>query len=170
MSTSVVAKRKEKPDAPVVPKMTDKMRAWLAFYIDRTNPLTFFNKTQSALAAGYKSKRRNSLEVVGSQNYRKLKPLIDQWMDTEGFTEERVKAKFLTLIDAKEVKFFQKDGIVTDRREVDAIEVQRRTAVEMGKVLGMYKKDNEQQQAGMQSLSDTLRERLQARKQQELTE
>ena len=48
-------------------------------------------------------------------------------MEEAGLSDKFLAEKVKALVDAKQVLFFQKDGIVTDSREVDALETQRKT-------------------------------------------
>ena len=48
-------------------------------------------------------------------------------MEAEGLSDNFLAAKVHSLINAKKIEYFQKDGIVTDEREVEALETQRKT-------------------------------------------
>lgn len=116
----------------------NKLNAWFKAYIDETNPSTFLNKTGSAKAAKYKCSTDESFRAVGYQNFTKLHDKIEKWLDDVGLSENQLKSKLVILLDAKQTKFFQKDGKVTDTREVEALEIQRKS-LDMGfKVKGMY--------------------------------
>lgn len=43
----------------------NKLNAWFKAYTDETNPKTFFNKTASAKASGYKAKTENAFACIG---------------------------------------------------------------------------------------------------------
>jgi len=79
----------------------NKLNAWFKAYTDETNPKTFFNKTASAKASGYKAKTENAFACIGYQNYRKLQNRIDLWMDEVGLSDARLKIKLIYLMDAK---------------------------------------------------------------------
>ena len=115
-----------------------KKDLWLKHYLDEKNTATFLNATESAKAAKYKAKSNSSFGVIGFENLRKHNTKINQWLDDFGLSDERLKIKLLSLMEAKETKFFQKDGKVTDERDVEAIETQRRTLDMCIKVKGMY--------------------------------
>jgi phage terminase small subunit len=48
-------------------------------------------------------------------------------LESSGVTDEFLSNKIKNLCDAKETVFFQKDGMVTDQREVEALGIQRQT-------------------------------------------
>jgi len=68
--------------------------------------------------------RHESARVGGCNLLKKLYPIIKQWLEDEGLTENRLKFKLLRLLDAKETKFFAHEGKVTDKREVEALGIQ----------------------------------------------
>lgn len=108
-------------------KPTDKQKAFLGFYLDRANKDTFFNKTASARAAGY-SESPNS----GQQAWKSpaVQEAIREWMVEHGSTKSILREKLFELLEAKQIKFFQKDGKVTDEREVEDRAIQAK-AVEI---------------------------------------
>jgi len=116
----------------------NKLNAWFRAFIDETNPSTFMNQTGSAKAANYKCSTEASFANVGLQNFRKLEDRIKKWLDEVGLSENELKTKLVKLMDAKETKFFQFQGEVTDSREIEALEVQRKTLDMAMKVRGMY--------------------------------
>jgi phage terminase small subunit len=99
---------------------------------------TFLNKTESARRAGYKCKTEDCLRHLGCRNFTKVSDKINQWFDEVGLSENTLKIKLLSLLNAKKTKYFQHEGIVTDQREVEAIETQRRTLNMALKIRGMY--------------------------------
>ncbi len=64
-------------------------------------------------------------------------------MEQEGITDKFLAQKAMSLIDAKKTEYFQKDGIVTDERIVDALETQRKT-LELATKLKGHLKDQSQ--------------------------
>lgn len=127
-----MAKIKEKPARKV-----SKLNVWLKHYLDEANATTFLNKTASVKAAKYKCNGEPSCQAIGSQNFRKLKDVISEYLDENGLSENALKAKLLSLINAKETKYFAHEGMVTDEREIEAIETQRKTLDMALKVRGM---------------------------------
>jgi len=115
-----------------------KINAWLRAYLDESCSTTFLNKTESARRAGYKCKTEDCLRHLGCRNFIKVSDRINQWFDEAGLSENALKIKLFSLLNAKETKFFQHEGIVTDQREVEAIETQRKTLDMAIKVRGMY--------------------------------
>lgn len=59
-------------------------------------------------------------------------------MDEVGLSDNHLKAKLLSLLDAKESKFFAHQGDVVTTREVEALEIQRKTLDMALKVKGLY--------------------------------
>ena len=115
-----------------------KRDLWLYHFLDSSNSRTFFNRKEAAKAAGYKTTNEDSLRQIGCQNFTKLTDMIKNWLDEAGLSENALKIKLLNLMEAHEIKFFQHEGIVTDQREVAAIETQRRALDMAFKVRGMY--------------------------------
>ncbi len=121
------------------PRIMSKLNVWFNYYIDDCNSQTYLNKTESAIAAGYKCRGKYPQDCfcqIGCQNYVKLKDRISKWYDDVGLSENALKNKILELMSVKEKKFFSApikdaDGVVTGiyikEIEVDAIETQRKT-------------------------------------------
>jgi phage terminase small subunit len=124
-----------------------KINAWLRAYLDESCSTTFLNKTESARRAGYKCKTEDCLRHLGCRNFIKVSDRINQWFDEAGLSENALKIKLLSLLNAKETKFFSvpikdKNGVVTDifvkEVDVEALETQRRALDMALKVRGMY--------------------------------
>jgi len=64
-------------------------------------------------------------------------------MEAEGISDQFLAQKIRDLLDAQETKYFQKDGIVTDQREVAALETQRKTTELAAKLKGHLKDRSE---------------------------
>ena len=124
-----------------LPPLKGKQRLWLRNYLNQNDPKTFFNATASAKCSNYQGKDDNSMATIGKINLQKLTPYVDRWLDEHALSDTSLKCKIVDLMQAKETKFFQKDGKVTDQREVEAIEVQRKTLDMALKVKGLYKDD-----------------------------
>ena len=134
-------KKAEKPDAIFSGIKGNKLILWLRAYLDESNTATFLQKTGAARAAGYPDK---SCGQIGWENYKKLENRIATWTEEVGLSEKRLKQKLLSLTEAKETKFFQHEGIVTQQVEVEALGIQR-LALDMAlKVKGMYAPDRVQ--------------------------
>ncbi len=119
-------------------KRISKRLVWLKHFLDESNSATFLNKQESARAAKYKANSDQRLAEIGYQNSIILQPTIAKWLDEIGLSENALKEKLHQLVNARQTKFFQKDGLVTDTREVAALEVQRKS-VDMGfKIHGTY--------------------------------
>ena len=118
--------------------LTGKQAAWLRAYLDSSNPNTFQNGTGSARAAGYKASSDTAFRVIGAENFAKLSKRISVWIDEVGLSPEKLKLKLLSLVEAKETKFFAHRGKVVDQIEVESIETQRRALDMALKVKGLY--------------------------------
>jgi hypothetical protein len=94
--------------------MTPKQKLWLDSY------LKHFNQGQASRDAGYGCKSEKAFRNVGYQNYVKLFPIIQQWFEDHGLSDDSLKNKLLAALDAMETKFFQHEGEVSDEREVIA--------------------------------------------------
>ena len=125
---------KAKEDA-IYGGLKGKQYPWLQAYLNEANPATYMNQTGAARAAGYPEK---SCMAIGWQNYRKLQGRISKWLDEVGLSEDRLKKKLADLMDAKETKFFQHEGIVTQQIDVEALGIQTKALDMALKVKGMY--------------------------------
>lgn len=67
---------------------------------------------------------RNRARTGAHYYYHRLLPIIRLWLDEAGLSEEALKHKLLTLLNAKETKFFAKDGVVIETRDVEALSIQ----------------------------------------------
>jgi len=114
------------------------MNLWLSYFVNSENKTTFLNRKESARAAGYKGSSEDAFRAIGTQNYLKLSDKINNWLEDVGLSENALKTKLISLLEAKETKFFQHEGVVSDQREVDALETQRRTLDMAFKIKGSY--------------------------------
>lgn len=130
-----------------IQKRVSKINVWLKHFLNQKSTVTFLSKEQSARAAKYKCCSPESFRNVGSQNYRKCADKISKWLDENGLSENALKIKLLSLMEAKETKFFSaptkdEDGNVSDifvkEVEIEAIETQRKTLDMALKVKGMH--------------------------------
>lgn len=126
-----------------LPPLKGKQRLWLRYYLNASNPKTFFNATESAKYAKYNAK---NLSQVGAENYRKLKLRIDKWLNEHGLSETQLKGKLLSLVNAKETKLFankdEKGELEIIEHQIPALETQRRSLDMAFKIKGLYK-DND---------------------------
>jgi len=60
-----------------------------------------------------------------------------------GVTDEFLAQKIRGLLDAKQTLYFQKDGIITDSREIEALETQRKTAELVAKLKGHLREQSQ---------------------------
>ena len=134
---------------PIEPKqdMTRQQKIWLIAYLDKGSK-TYMNGTRSAAAAYPEAKQDiTTLSVLGAKNTKSplIRPLIDAYLNDSGMSDDALVAKIKDLMQAKETKFFSKDGVITDSVEVEALETQRRTLDMALKVKGKYESHNRQQ-------------------------
>jgi hypothetical protein len=62
-------------------------------------------------------------------------------LEKAGLSDDFLAAKLRSLVDAKEIKFFSEKGIVTDRREVEALSIQADMLKFAAKVKGHTKEE-----------------------------
>lgn len=137
-----------------------KLFKWFKYYTDESNSVTFLNKAESARAAKYRTNSNASITSIGNQNFRKLQSKLTTWFDHIGLSDNRLRAKMVSLLSAKEIKFFQYEGVVTDQREVEALETQRRTLDMALKVKGAYAQAGPPVQVNLQVNVNRLGEAL----------
>lgn len=110
---------------------------WLFHYLNQgTN--TFFNAAESARAAEYKCDNEENFKKVGWKNKKVFEPKISEWLEENGLSDNALKGKLVQLLDAKETKFFQKDGKVMQVVEVESLGVQQKALDMALKVKGLY--------------------------------
>lgn len=146
---------------PVSQLRPNKTTLWLKHYLDDSNPKTFFNKTESARAAGYNCTSEDSFRAVGCQNFTKLSVKIREWLNEHGLDENALKIKIFKLLNAQETRFHTlrgrinadslasnvnviasaSNGEITENLisvTIPALEVQRRTLDMAFKAQGLY--------------------------------
>lgn len=104
-----------------------RKKLFLAHYLNVDNPATFLRVADSAMAAGYSAK---TAKHQGHLLKKECEAEIAIWMDEEGLSKGKLFAKLMELLEATEIKFFQKDGEIITREEVKALHIQVR-ALEM---------------------------------------
>jgi intergrase/recombinase len=91
-----------------------------------------------AISTGLSPKTAGSQATNILKHPQALKTFI-RYMEENGISDDFLAAKIYNLINAKKTEFFQKDGVVTDQREVEAIETQRKTLELATKLKGHLK-------------------------------
>lgn len=117
--------------------MASKREIWLGHYLDQGNPDTYLNAAESARAAGYKCAKEN-FKKIGYINRRECEKQITDWLDDAGLSESALKLKLVSLLEAKETKFFQKDGLVKTTVEVENLAIQQKALDMALKMKGLY--------------------------------
>lgn len=79
--------------------------------------------TEAIKSAGYSESYAKAChkEIL---NHPEIKQTFTDILSAAGLTDEHIADRIRELSGAKEIKFFQKDGIVTDQREVEALGIQ----------------------------------------------
>ena len=73
-----------------------------------------------------------------SRRWSLLRPVVAQWLDANGLTKGDILREWIADIDAKEIKFFQHEGRVTETREVINYTARQNALVNIGKIQGVY--------------------------------
>lgn len=82
------------------------------------NLLKGMNLTQAAIKAGYSTK---NAPVIANQALKRIQKKMPQILERNGLSDNALVKKYLKPgLEAQETKFFQKDGVVTDQRDVVA--------------------------------------------------
>jgi len=84
------------------------------------------NITEVAIAEGYspRTAAQQARQILSDPSVQRSFVRI---MEEQGITDNFLAQKGLALLNAKKTVFFQKDGVCTDKREVEALETQRKT-------------------------------------------
>jgi hypothetical protein len=95
-----------------------------------------------AISTGLSPKTAGSQATNILKHPQALKTFI-RYMEENGISDNFLAAKIYSLINAKKIEYFQKDGIVTDERIVEALETQRKTLELATKLKGHLKERSE---------------------------
>lgn len=87
-----------------------KLNLWFKHFTDEACSTTFLHRTESARAAGYKTEKEESLQQIGWQNFKKLTEKIEKWLDEAGLSENALRLKLLSLMEADETKLITIKG------------------------------------------------------------
>lgn len=117
----------------------NKSLLWLKHFLDNSNKSTFLHRTNSAILAGYG--KGSSAQTMGERNYKKYANEIGKWIDDNGLSENALKQKLLSLLDAHETKFFADKGVIVSQVDVEALGIQQRALDMAFKVKGVYAPD-----------------------------
>ncbi|MEI6315385.1 MAG: hypothetical protein WCO89_10985 [Syntrophus sp. (in: bacteria)] len=96
----------------------------------------------AAISAGYSPKTAGA-QATAVMKHPEAQQAFARVMEEAGISDQILAQKIRDLLDAQETKYFQKDGIVTDQREVAALETQRKTAELAAKLKGHLKDRSE---------------------------
>jgi hypothetical protein len=101
-------------------------------------------KTQkeAGILAGFSAKTAQTAVSKICGREADTKKAFIQILEDEGLTDNFLGMKARSLIDAQQIHFFQKDGIVTDERSSPALETQRKTLELITKLKGHLKESS----------------------------
>jgi hypothetical protein len=120
----------------ILPNLTPKRRHFLRLYLDINDKKHFFNALQSVQTA-FNPRSHASARSMAWEYSEMLRPWIEQYLNDLQFTDEYIKSRVLTLMNAKKTKFFSYQGQVTAQREVEALDVQLKACVLASEIKGM---------------------------------
>lgn len=114
-----------------------KATLWIKFFLT-PGSFTYFNAARSAEAAGYECSSPESFKSRGYEIKQKVLPVIRKWLDENGLSPENIVAKFIELVEAKEIKFFASKGMVWQEEEISALDIQLKANQDLAKIQGLY--------------------------------
>jgi len=100
------------------------------------------NLKDVAISTGLSPKTAGS-QATNILKHPQAQKMFARLMEEKGLSDNFLAEKVYSLINAKKVEYFQKDGIVTDEREVEALETQRKTLELATKLKGHLKEQSE---------------------------
>jgi phage terminase small subunit len=104
------------------------------------NLLKGLNLTQAAIKAGYSE---NNAAMLGNRALKRIQKKMPQILDRNGLTDNSLVKKYLKpALEASETKFFQKDGVVTETRDVISWDPRLRALDMTFKLKGSYAPTN----------------------------
>ncbi len=98
--------------------------------------------TKAAIEAGLspKSAGQQASQILNSPLAQRTFKMI---VAERGVTDEFLAEKIRDLMDAKQTLYFQKDGQVTDERQIEALETQRKTCELVAKLKGLLREQSQ---------------------------
>lgn len=100
------------------------------------------SQEQALISAGYANTTARTGDCAILTNPAHIKPFISI-LEKQGVTDNFLAEKTRSLLDAKKTEYFQRDGMVTDEREVPALETQRKTLELATKLKGHLKEQSQ---------------------------
>jgi len=91
-----------------------KLNIWFKHFTNEGCSTTFLNRMESARSAGYKDKNEDSLRNIGYQNFIKLSDKIEKWLNDAGLSENALRLKMLSLLEADEAKLITINGEIDE--------------------------------------------------------
>ena len=134
--TARVERRPPKPNLCYNPAIMPRKRNTAKHSKMRTkllqNLAKGMNKSEAARAAGY------AHPVSGLRALARMDLDVGHLLDLINLPVIKVLQKLKQKLEAEETKFFQKDGIVMETRNVIAHDIQLRAATELAHIIGLY--------------------------------
>ena len=103
----MVAKKKK-----VTKLKINKRLIWFKLFTDPTNPITYLNKTEAAIQAGYLAKSRESFNSIGHENFSLLADKIEKWLENSALSHSALKLKHSQLLETHKTVFQKIKGKV----------------------------------------------------------
>jgi len=122
----------------ILPNLTHKRRAFLSLYLDMDQKDYFFNALATVKRV-FNPSTDGAARSMSWEYVEILKPWIEQYLNDLYFTDEYIKSKVVTLMNARETKFFAYQGEVQETREVDALDIQFKAVNLAADIKGMKK-------------------------------
>jgi hypothetical protein len=94
--------------------------------------------TDAAIEAGYSASSRMTAGQLGSQALESVRRKMPEVLAAHGLTDDTLVQKLGSLLNAKETKFFQKDGKITDSVALEALGIQAQALDMAFNVRGAY--------------------------------
>ena len=113
------------------------------------------NATDAIVTAGY-SKQTPVTQILNNQI---VKQTFNSILEKTGLTDEAIAEKLKSLFNAKETKFFSDKGIVTETREVEALQIQSDTTKTLLKVKGHIVDKSSVEVPGIEDILDKIAQR-----------
>lgn len=97
--------------ATALQEPTAKQKLWFRHYTDESNKTTFLNGVQSALLS-YNTTDYETANQIAVDTKKALAPHITKWLDEVALSEDALKTKVKSLMNAGETKFVKVKGAV----------------------------------------------------------
>ena len=141
---------KQKAD---VQQRTDRELKFLDYLFGDAN----FNATLAYKMAGFKP---SNARHGGCLLCKKLSPIIQQWLEDAGLSDNQLKMKILEKLDAKQTKILSHNGVVTQEIEIEDHATQLKALEFAMKMKGMFSEKSSREIEQIDELIEIELERL----------